>query len=258
MAHGKRYLVGSAVLCVSLSCVALVTGCAGGDTATVRINISLASREVAFTPGIADRIIAFFTFSAPLEADTPPVESPAIDTIRVTVSGPGMSAMAVDGNAINGYIELEVPSGSARRFEVRAGYSYSIQGMSTGYIWYYGNETLVDLSPGETKNLQLFMVGMPQNINALELNGGGLEISWSYDINRGQPDSFVIQAAPSPNGPFTTIYPGSGGINIGVGNILFEDLTSTIPAGYYIRLKHVQGSDSGAFSEVIPVYPEPV
>jgi hypothetical protein len=258
MAHGKRYLVGSAVLCVSLSCVALVTGCAGGDTATVRINISLPSREVAFTPGITDRILAFFTFSEALKADPPPAETPPIDTVRVTVSGPGMAAITVDGSPATGYIELEVPSGSARRFEVRAGYSYSIQGEGIGYIWYYGNETVVNLSPGEAKNLQPFMVGMPQNIYAATMDVGGLAIDWSYESTRGLPDSFVIQAAPSPNGPFITLYPGSGEISIEDSTIMFNDLTSTIPAGYYIRLKHVQGSDSGAFSEVIPVYPEPV
>lgn len=229
------------------------TGCAGGDTATVRINISLPSREVAFSPGIADRILAFFTFSKALKADTPPAETPPIDTVRVTVSGPGMAAITVDGSPATGYIELEVPSGSARRFEVRAGYSYEGQVGETLYHWYYGNETVVDLAAGETKNLQPFMVGMPQNIYAAALDGGGLTIDWSYESTRGLPDSFVIQAALSPNGPFTTLYPGSGYISIEDSTIMFNDLASTIPAGYYIRLKHIQGSDSGAFSDVIQV-----
>lgn len=247
--HYHCILLAIVIVCSSIS----ITGCAGGDTATVRINISLPSRDVAFTPGITDRILAFFTFSEALKADPPPAETPPIDTVRVTVSGPGMAAITVDGSPATGYIELEVPSGSARRFEVRAGYSYSIQGEGIGYIWYYGNETVVNLSPGEAKNLQPFMVGMPQNIYAATMDVGGLAIDWSYESTRGLPDSFVIQAAPSPNGPFITLYPGSGEISIEDSTIMFNDLTSTVPAGYYIRLKHIQGSDSGAFSDVIQV-----
>jgi len=235
-----------------------LAGCAGGDTATVRINISLPSHEVAFKPDIADRILAFFTFSKALKADTPPAEDPPIDTVRVTVSGSGMSAITVDGNPGTGYIELEVPSGSARKFEVRAGYSYSIQGTSTGYIWYYDNETVVDLAPGETKNLQPLMIVAPDTVTALKLAAGGLLISWSYDTSRGQPDSFIIQAGPSPGGPFTTIYPGSGVITSEEGSVSFTDETSTIPTGYYIRVKHIQGTGSGVYSEAVTVYAQPV
>ena len=66
-----------------------LTGCAGGDMATVRIKIALPNHEVVYKPGFTDHLLAFLTFSAPLKADPPPVENPAIDTIQVMVSGPG-------------------------------------------------------------------------------------------------------------------------------------------------------------------------
>jgi len=224
------------------------TGCTGGDTATVRINISLPSHEVAFKPGIADRIIAFFTLSKALKADPPPAEDPPIDTIRVTVSGPGMSAITVDGNAMDGYVELEVPSGSARRFEVRAGYSYSVQGQGTAYYWYYGNETVVDLSPGEMKSLQPLMVGMAYSISAN--SGNGLNISWQcYGV---QPSSYIIQASPSEFGPFQTIYPGSGTLDDTGPSVVYDDINSPITSGY-IRIKSLMGNNSGLYSEPVEV-----
>lgn len=223
-----------------------LAGCAGGDTATVRINISLPSHEVAFKPDIADRILAFFTFSKALKADTPPAENPPIDTVRVTVSGSGMSAITVDGNPATGYIELEVPSGSARRFEVRAGYSYEGQVGETLYHWYYGNETVVDLAAGETKNLQPLMIGMAYEISAS--SGNGLNIQWNY--YGSAPTDYIIQAGPSETGPFNTIYPGSGTLYLDP--LGFDDVLSPISSGY-VRVKPIIGTSSGLFSEPVVI-----
>ncbi len=225
------------------------TGCAGGDSATVRIHFSLPSNEIAYRPTIIDRVLSFFTVGTMLHAGPPP-EDEEINIIRVTVSGPDMDTITVDGDPSTGYIELEVPSGHNRKFEIRAG--NRVEGEPDN--WYYGNETKVSLAGGETKILRPVMVGMVHNIYPSSSNG--LNISWSYYGKK--PTQVIIQILLSESGHWETLSIKPENLDIAEDDkyCSYNDISSTIDSGY-VRIKHMIGDSSGLFSEPVEIQYNP-
>ena len=158
-----------------------------------------------------------------------------------------MSTITKNADVINGYVELGIPSGNSRQFEVRAGYAYSGQGGETLYYWYYGSETVLDLAAGETKNLSPLMISFPLYLSAS--GGNGLDISWEMIVEA--PYDFEIQYAQSPQGPYNTIYPGGGNINNSTIDYWYNNMAG--PETGYIRIGPVIGNNDGVFSEPVEI-----
>lgn len=242
MPNVVRSLFFSSIMCICLFGALLVTGCAGGDMAKVRINISLPSNKIAHSPTIIDRMLSFLTLGTMLNAEPPPIDGPEINIVLVTVSGPEMDTITVDGNPATGYIELEVPSGSNRRFEIRAGRINP--DFENTYDWYYSNETTVNLASGETKSLKPVMIGMPI-ISSKQLSES-LRIIWHYYGKT--PTDVIIQVSPSEAGPWDTIYPGLGTIAFSEmpKQVVYNCYPRPITSGW-VRIKHKIGESSGLY-----------
>lgn len=158
-----------------------ITGCSGGETATVTISIGKHVAKVD-RPSIVDRILAFLTFSTRLQADPPSVFFNRID---LTVSGAGMETIDRTIPTDTGEITLDVPSGPARVF--------TIVGYDDADSRLMGGIATKDLAPGGSELISIMMGDLPPAPDFIDGSGGGggpVTITWYY-MDYGDPAGLV-------------------------------------------------------------------
>ncbi|MGV7927600.1 MAG: hypothetical protein AB2L13_01630 [Spirochaetota bacterium] len=128
----------------------LITGCAGGDTATVTIRVGNQLAK-ADTPSVIDRIIALLSMSSRLQADPPGAYD--IVQIELTVSGAGMDSIVKAIPTSTGELTLEIPSGPARVF--------TVVGLDSDFLRYMGGIVTRDIAPGENTTIPIQMGQLP-------------------------------------------------------------------------------------------------
>ncbi len=87
-----------------------LSGCAGGDMATVTISIGNYVAPVSERTPLLDRILAVFTFAREANAQ------PAPWSFELTITGPGMIPITREVPDDTMTLTLDIPSGSARVF----------------------------------------------------------------------------------------------------------------------------------------------
>lgn len=165
------------VACLFATGITLFTGCAGGDSATVTINVGIENVARTYTPTIFDRFLALISMSSTLRA-APPSPQLGLTSIEITVSGAGMGSIKQSIPMETGQLTLDVPSGPARTFIVVA---YSESSPT------YGGIVVRNLSPGASETIPIQMGLLPPPPEVMNLNAGwaeptGVELSWSYSF----------------------------------------------------------------------------
>lgn len=145
----RRYLAAFFILSL-FTAAFLITGCAGGDTATVTIRVGNQLAK-ADTPSVIDRIIALLSLSSRLQADPPGAYD--IVQIELTVSGSGMDSIVKAIPTSTGELTLEIPSGPARVF--------TVVGLDTDFLRYMGGIVTRDIAPGENTTIPIQMGQLP-------------------------------------------------------------------------------------------------
>lgn len=198
MGKNAKLFLSTAIAISFLAGALFITGCAGGDMATVTINIGDHIAQ-ADRPSMVDRIIAFFSLSTRLQADPPPSSIYGID---LTINGPGMETIVRSIPLDTGLITVDVPSGPARVFTI-VGYNESDER-------YMGGIETKDLAPGASETISITMGDLPiapMNPYA-ENNYPGITMTWEYN---GYPESlvgFIVYRAWQEEGPFVPIAAG--------------------------------------------------
>ncbi len=147
-----RRLINAAVILAVLAAVHVpFTGCAGGDTATVTVNVGIGNVARAHTPAIFDRFLALISMSSALRAD-PVSPQYGLTSIEITVSGSGMASIKQSIPMVTGELTLDVPAGPARTFTVVA---YSENSPT------YGGIAVRNLSPGASETIPIQMGLLP-------------------------------------------------------------------------------------------------
>ncbi|MEJ5361556.1 MAG: hypothetical protein WHV26_05785 [Spirochaetota bacterium] len=142
----------TSLLIIAILFAALIS-CSYENTATVTIDTGI--RQQAHL-SIWDKILAWVTFSKPLQADQPP-QYVYFVSLSINVSAPDMNTISQsfqysDILNNNGKIKIEVIAGSQRKFEIIA-YDY----YNDSLMRKYGGITTVDLSPGQQVTLNIEM-----------------------------------------------------------------------------------------------------
>lgn len=145
----RRYLATFFILSL-FTAAFLITGCAGGDTATVTIRVGNQLAK-ADTPSVIDRIIALLSMSSRLQADPPGAYD--IVQIELTVSGAGMDSIVKAIPTSTGELTLEIPSGPARVF--------TVVGLDSDFLRYMGGIVTRDIAPGENTTIPIQMGQLP-------------------------------------------------------------------------------------------------
>jgi len=179
MPYAVRSLFSSSIICICLFGALLVTGCAGGDMATVTVSIGNITAK-AEKPSVVDRLIAFFSLSTKLQAGPPTFEY--IDRLDLTIEGPGMDVITRDIPLETGVITVEIPSGPKRVFTVVAYDNDHMRNM--------GGITTKDLAPGASETIT---IGMGELWPMPDRTGPIPDIPYghsSFDLVWGIPNGF--------------------------------------------------------------------
>ncbi len=231
-----------------LVCAGL-TGCAGGDMATVTISVSHPDFAKTHTPSFFDRMLAFLSMSTRLEAQSAPPSG--IEQLKLTVSAADMSTITADIPIDSGSITLTVPSGNARTFRIKA---LRAAGMSD-----YSGSATMDLGPGSTSvtiqmsEVMVYIAGSnvsgqgcywtngaitnfttTQEILALAMTPNGL---YKAGHNNYQPGYWRADNAwePVTNGPSVMVEGIAKGLFSSGGNmyVSYNDITDGSGMGYF-------------------------
>ncbi|HSV95631.1 MAG TPA: hypothetical protein VLM75_01725 [Spirochaetota bacterium] len=169
-AKALRVVIPALVIIALMAGFGGLTGCAGGDMATVTIRVGnqLAKADM---PSVVDRIIAFLSLSSRVQADPVPFD---VYDVSLMVSGAGMASITRNIPE-SGELTLDVPSGAARTFTV-VGYD------EVGYR-YMGGITTRDLSPGESTTISIqmgYLLSAPNSYSAGSGSPSGIYLQWEY------------------------------------------------------------------------------
>lgn len=183
-----------------------INGCAGGDSATVTINVGIENVARAHTPTVFDRFLALISMSSTLRA-APPNPQLGLTSLEITVSGVGMASIKQSIPMETGQLTLDVPSGPARTFTVVA-YSEDLPA--------YGGIAVKTLSPGASETIPIQMGLLPPPPEQMNLNAGwndptGVELGWSYSFSE-PPGLIGFRIYRSDNlepGPYYVISSGT-------------------------------------------------
>jgi len=131
--------------------VAALFACSYENTATVTIDTGIRQQAQL---SLFDRVLAFFSFAQPLQADPP--QNVSFDVLELSITAADMTPIILRytiEELYNNYgkITVEVPSGSQRVFTIVAGNS---EGQEI-YNRIYGGVRTLDLSPGQQVNLNI-------------------------------------------------------------------------------------------------------
>ncbi len=171
-----------APLFLLIAALALFAGCSmSGDTATVTINTGLHQQAAIQKISVFDRILAYLSFSTKAQADPPSSDIlPYVDFLKLSITGPGMSAMQdIDIPNSTGKITLEVPAGSSRVFTIVAFDDDGLGNITRSY----GGISTVDLTPGDSVNLNINMGQLPEPPDYFNPTSGspsGVLLRWRY------------------------------------------------------------------------------
>lgn len=160
--------------------IAALASCSYENTATVTIDTGI--RQQAQLSWF-DRLIAYLSFSQPLQADPVP-GNVYFDVLELSITASDMSTITsryTIEELINSYgkITVEVPSGSQRVFTIVAGNSEGAE----IYNKIYGGITTVDLSPGQEVNLNIEMGELPVIDNPFYDTYNNININTNKDYN---------------------------------------------------------------------------
>lgn len=196
MGKKTKLFISMFISTTALAGALFITGCAGGDTATVTINIGDHVAKTN-TPSVVDRIIAFLSLSSRAQAG--PVPSDVYD-VTVTINGAGMSSIT-QSIPETGVITLDVPSGPARVFTV---VGHDVDGAR-----YMGGIATKDLAAGESVILPIQMGELPMiPSDPYAYTSSGITLYWDY---YGDPESligFIIYRSSQLDGLFVPIAAG--------------------------------------------------
>lgn len=182
------------ILAFILVCAGL-TGCVGGDMATVTINVSHPDLAKTHTPSFFDRMLAFLSMSTRAEARPWPSElleylGPE-GGIQVGVQSPDFSMEPVWLDPQTGVATLSVPAGKNRKFYVIVSYYNYLH--ENKYNRQLGAVHITDLAPGETKNIPMVLGVLPQTP---EIGLISAYVSFHVKINNNpNEDGYVIYRA---------------------------------------------------------------
>lgn len=174
-----------------LVCAGL-TGCAGGDMATVTISISHPGFAKTHSPSFFDRMLAFLSFSTRAEAGPWPSElleylGPE-GGVQVGVQSPDFSMEPVWVDPQTGAATLSVPAGKNRKFYVIV-YYYNFL-YENNYNRQLGAIHITDLEPGESKNIPMILGTLPQ---APDIGFYSSYVSFHIEINNNpNEDGYVV------------------------------------------------------------------
>ena len=198
MRRARSKFLSIALTMALLGAMAAVTGCAGGDMATVTVSIGNITAK-AEKPSIVDRILAFLTFSTRLQADPPSVFFNRID---LTVSGAGMETIERIIPTDTGEITLDVPSGPKRVF--------TIVGYDDGDSRIMGGITSKDLAPGASETIFITMGNLIQMPDEPGGYTGGLNpfnFTWNFPTaNYGELIGFKVYRSQDTSPSVPSVY----------------------------------------------------
>ncbi len=208
----------------------LITGCAGGDTATVTINTGIHKQAATPQPTFFDRIIAFFPFIQ--KANAEPWDGYDLD---ITVSGAGMATFTNIVPSDTGILTFEVPSGPGRTFTAVA--------YTDGYRAYGGIVT-TDLSPGANVTLPIQMGPLPYppgTLNMLNVEGYTppyyMEIGWESVSDAA---GYYIYCRVGETGPFVKV----GRVN-GQSNTTYRHYITNPTIWHYFKISSFNENGEG-------------
>lgn len=199
------------ILALGITAVAgslLITGCAGGDMATVTINTGIHKQASAEKAPLFGRLLAFLRPGTTVYAESAIEFDDAIAILNVTISGPGMNVIKKDIPLDTGILSVDVPSGPSRVFTVVAYHDYTEE-----IVRMYGGIATRDLAPGENVTISIQMGDLapgPDNYYAnRNYSGPGVNINWYY--SESEPVGligFIIYRSSRLDGPFVPIAAG--------------------------------------------------
>ncbi len=222
-----------------------ITGCAGGDTATVTINTGIHRQASAAEATLFERFLAFLHPGTTAYAESAISFDDAIEILNVTITGPGMSVIKKDIPLDTGILSVDVPSGPARIFTVVAYYDY---GEEEGTERKYGGIATKDLAAGESVIIPIQMGNLPEipyNENAYSNFLGGINLSWSYGGDEESLVGFIIYRSRQEDGPFVPIAAGRKEEFAGEGWIYYDPTGNTMPNPSYYKVSATNSYGEG-------------
>jgi hypothetical protein len=196
-----------ALTLVLLGAASIVTGCAGGDMATVTINTGIHRQASSEKAPLFERMLAFLRPGTTVYAESAIEFDDAIAILNVTITGPGMSAIKKDIPLDTGILSIDVPSGPSRVFTVVAYHDYTEE-----IVRMYGGIATKDLAPGENAMISIqmgYLAASPEYYDAYRNYGApGVYIYWSYETEPLDLIGFIIYRSSQPGGPFIPIAAG--------------------------------------------------
>lgn len=166
------------------------TGCSNSRTASVTINLGLENCAIVKnTPGLFDRVLKTLSFSSAAEALPPS----SITSIVLNVTGPGMTPIETIYAANTTSISIDIPAGISRHITVTA----NIDPANIRAVLTYQGNSLVDLQPGESKEVSLPMYSQETKL-----------VLPNYEFNNQTPS--IIQMNDISGAGYTTLTTISG------------------------------------------------
>lgn len=227
--------------CIMLTGALFLSGCAGGDTATVTINTGIHKQATVSKQTLLDRILASLPFIQKAYAE--PWDSYDLD---ITVSGAGMATFTKIVPSDTGILTFEVPSGPGRTFTAVA--------YTDGYRAYGGIVT-TDLSAGANVTIPITMGLLPSSPSSLSFNNAQgttppyfMEPTW--DTVSGA-EGYYIYCRVGDVGPFIKIAKVAG-----QSTGLYRHYISDPTIWYYYKISSYNEHGEGELSTDIGCHPQ--
>lgn len=243
MGKKTKLFISMFISTTALAGALFITGCAGGDTATVTINTGIHRQASAAEATLFERLLAMLRPGTTVYAESAISYDDNIAILNVTISGPGMSVIKKDIPLETGILSVDVPSGPARVFMVVAYYDY---GEGTERI--YGGISTKDLAAGESVIIPIQMGNLPEipyNENAYSNFPGGINLSWSYGGDEESLVGFIIYRSRQEDGPFVPIAAGRKEEFAGEGWIYYDPTGNTMPNPSYYKVSATNSYGEG-------------
>ncbi len=243
------HLIPACTITAMLVAFSGLAGCAGGEMATVTIDVGHPGFAKAHTPSVFDRMLAFLSFSTRVEAEPPPVDF-SVDYLSITVSAPDFETITRDIPLDTGQLTLEVPAGNNRTFTLVA-----FNDHGDGYITRdYGGIVTTNLQGGATITLPITMGSLPPQVTwPGMLNAGTFGVSVDWNESAGA-EGYYVYRSEMVDGPYELIVHVPGFSNT---DYLDEDVNIDGEHTYYYKVCGYNGNGIGTLSDYAWANPGP-
>lgn len=222
------------------------TGCfIDSDTATVRINLGNIPIAKVEKKSFIDRFLLIFAKEAVAQGEP---EILGIGEIKILVLNESEQLyiekiIPISEYPVNNKVELTVPAGTNRTIRISAKDKVDPKVV-------YGAMIQTNLSPGETREIQVHMLGVPYSVNANTIPS--LEISWHIDSAESLTYEFTVEWSETIDGEYMELVGEIPAIPV-PGSYTW-DITSGGPIeSGYVRVRADSGTNMGIFCEPVSV-----